>query len=836
MQFIFGDNTSKYTLLFYDDKQENAAKIKDMIRIPYSPNERFDSYGFIPFGSNNNRALFFKFQKDIKMVRNVYILHGVYTEISPEYFHSEVYKEGLCTDFIDQDSFDTLRHQLLDGKKDCMVPYSFDKALASTPESQVVIDENALCAIVSKIYQRNKVVLVMDDENFSNDRVRLVIKKIFSYLTPSLRKICSYVSAVDNTGEMDFLVRIIPRSMLQKNERAIDLDYPSDEYVDKSDFPSIANYLINLSDKERNNLFETYELLSYGKETIYKKADFLQFIKCYTAADNDEAAIESCDKILGDYLCDERCPDEPLIPDFLKRALTDRYGSANWLNDVIVWEKVSLDKIDRFYDQYMDIIKKVYYLCDRSLAYFDSVLGVIYERKYTSDEIRDLDKLLSNMNKCFESMRGAKSSEGVILSIAKKKTEYLYNFVAMYHTIFDEAIKYTDEKIKLRYKNNLVTYSKDLINEVKNRFLPRLVKLNEYIDDIDSHFGSILQSKCIDVHNEECERRMKEENDLREKAYREEMLSVFESILASEELELSKALKLKEKKGARNKTKDAPNRDDFAFEAVDVFFDKKEQRQNMPTEMDMLKIVGDEELCPRLADLLAKYIVNVCMVQGSDSFRSTNHNLYLASCTSEIALAVAEKLCQMEHTEMAVLYLAVYEPAMDRMAKRIMKIKSVDNINAKGMKLLKRELPIIFDERGFNDDISDENRDYLVDVAKKLCKSKSTSSQRRTLCSLLLKSAVLSNSKAKLKNSPMGKFDNKRMLMWIFCAVASLVALAALALGFYSVLSDDKEDVPAEEVTTEISGVGEEVSEEVGDEESADSEAASSEADVTTTP
>ena len=396
--------------------------------------------------------------------------------------------------------------------------------------------------------------------------------------------------------------------------------------------------------------------------------------------------------------------------------------------------------------------------------------------------------------------------------------------------------KSLDEKIKLRYKNNLVTYSKDLIKEVKYRFLPRLVKLNEYIDDIDSHFGSILQSKCIDVHNEECERRMKEENDLREKAYREEMLSVFESILASEELELSKALKLKEKKGARNKTKDAPNRDDFAFEAVDVFFDKKEQRQNMPTEMDMLKIVGDEELCPRLADLLAKYIVNVCMVQGSDSFRSTNHNLYLASCTSEIALAVAEKLCQMEHTEMAVLYLAVYEPAMDRMAKRIMKIKSVDNINAKGMKLLKRELPIIFDERGFNDDISDENRDYLVDVAKKLCKSKSTSSQRRTLCSLLLKSAVLSNSKAKLKNSPMGKFDNKRMLMWIFCAVASLVALAALALGFYSVLSDDKEDVPAEEVTTEISGVGEEVSEEVGDEESADSEAASSEADVTTTP
>lgn len=106
------------------------------------------------------------------------------------------------------------------------------------------------------------------------------------------------------------------------------------------------------------------------------------------------------------------------------------------------------------------------------------------------------------------------------------------------------------------------------------------------------------------------------------------------------------------------------------------------------------------------------------------------------------------------------------------------------------------------------------------------------SAQRKTLCNLLLKSAVLSNSKAKSKNHPLGQSDKKRLLLWIFCAVASLVALAALAMGFYSVLSDDKEDVLAEEVTTDVSNVSEEVSEEV----SVDSDASSSEADITTAP
>ena len=109
MQFIFGDNTSKYTLLFFDDKPENVTKIKDLIRIPYSPNPNFDSLGFLPFGSNNTRTLFFSFQRDSKMQRNVYFLHGVYGDPDPDYFYRPDYVDGLFTRFVDQEGFDALQ-------------------------------------------------------------------------------------------------------------------------------------------------------------------------------------------------------------------------------------------------------------------------------------------------------------------------------------------------------------------------------------------------------------------------------------------------------------------------------------------------------------------------------------------------------------------------------------------------------------------------------------------------------------------------------------------------------------------------------------------------------
>ena len=224
MQFIFGDNTSKYTLLYFDDKPANATKLQEMVRLPYSPHPRFDSLGFIPFGPNQNRSLFFKFQKDTKMQRNVYVLHGVYDEMKPNYFFGKEYLNGMFTEFIDQAGFDELRDQLLAGKKDCDVPYRIHTELAAIDCERIPMDPVILAEIVAKLYQRMKVVLVMDDEKYSNDGVRLLLKKIFHYLTPSLRKGCSYITAVDDTGDMDFQIRIIPRSMLQRNEKAIDLD------------------------------------------------------------------------------------------------------------------------------------------------------------------------------------------------------------------------------------------------------------------------------------------------------------------------------------------------------------------------------------------------------------------------------------------------------------------------------------------------------------------------------------------------------------------------------------------------------------------------------------
>lgn len=761
MQFIFGDNTSQYALLFFDDKLENASKIKELIRLPYSPSESFDSYGFLPFGSNNNRTLFFKFTKDTKMVRNVYILHGVYSDLDPEYFYNYTYNNGIFTGFIDQEKFDSLRDDLLNGKKDCEVPYYCDDALASVPDSEIDIDFSILCEIVSKLYQRNKLVIVMDDENYNNDRVRLLIKKIFSFLTPSLRKSCSYITAVDNTGGMDFVMRIIPRSMIQKGDKVIDLDNPVGNYIDKSEFPQIADSLINMSEDQRNKLFYEYELLTYGRESIYKKADFLSFFKCFTANSFDEDLLEDCDKLLGDYLCNEKCADEPEIPDFLKSALQTKYSTELSIDDLVDFNTFALEKFASFYDEYIDVIKKIYYLNDKDFTCFDNKFSEIYVRSYNSNNISWLKNTVSASKKTLSGMSETKTSERALAAIAVSIYKYLSNVLAKYDDLFEKAISYTDDIIRSTHEGKPVENVERLIQQVKNKFLSEIDELQEFVVDIDVHFSEKLQLDYIDKYNEDCKQKMREAKENQEKSFRTEVFTAFVDRLKEEESKIiapckdAKKSSVSEESQSDEIIENADSESDTAVDDVefDVLSYVLETDDELITEANLADVLKDEELCLNLVDAVADYIIAVCPNNESDNFVKKNKYLDLIRDT-EFILSVVDKLCVRNHTELAVLYMFAYVQRFDLAINRIINIPSVDMLSAQAMTKIKKVLPSILNYRSLNVELPKKIKFDLYYTLKRSMDQKTTTNQRKNICKLLMSSRLVSVDEDKKHDKP----------------------------------------------------------------------------------
>ena len=154
MQFIFGNNKSKYDLLYTDDKREDASSVLNILKIPFAPTEEYDVYGYVPFGTNSNRPLFFHCQKDTELSRSVYFLHGIYRELSSEYFFSDEYMSDLCAGFIGQESFNSLREQ----SEGFSYTVNTDAALLQTARNGVEISETKLKTIVYHLYKRTATI------------------------------------------------------------------------------------------------------------------------------------------------------------------------------------------------------------------------------------------------------------------------------------------------------------------------------------------------------------------------------------------------------------------------------------------------------------------------------------------------------------------------------------------------------------------------------------------------------------------------------------------------------------------------------------------------------
>ena len=701
MQFVFGDNTTKYTMLYFDDKPDAAEKAQSLVQMSYSPNPDFDSVGFVPFGANNTRALFFKFCKDFKMKRNVYFLHGVYSDVDPEYFYGRNYVYGLFTQFLNQEKFDVLRDQVLAGENGD-VAYGFDKALAETPYDQIAVENADLHGILTRLYQRKGVVMVMDDDKFSNDRALLLIKKIFHYLPPSLRKLCSYVTAVDDTGSMDFMLRIIPRSMLKLKEEHVDLDNQSSLYKDKTNFTSIAASLMTMSDGEREEVFRLYEMFYFGRDSIYKKQNFERFYLCYTGSNGDAEAVKLCDELMTDYLDNPKLPENPEIPNFLRDALTARYSSQESLDRLVDWDPKNLAYMDKFCDINADVMRKVYYLCDRGLTYFRSKLEGMFLRTYVSADIEKLREFYSTAMNIGRTMTDVKLHEKQYLQIMGAGIlPYLDKVVKNYRDLKAQTKACTEEYLQKNCKNG-ANEPRAVLNYVLSIVGSKMAEVRPLVTDVDEELERTVLFDIICPYNDRVneakrQRREQQDRDMKNNIY------------------LAFVYRLDKDAGVQELE---PPVD---ASAEDLSVD------------DLYLVAEDEQLCPMLAQKIADYIVSMCAAgdQGVFKFNSNKH-LKLAK-HMKLCFQVAKDLCKKGAVDYAVLYLMAYHPRCDAAVKYILKMAELDQLDSRGLTNLKNLMPALLNRRRNRDNLSNEELEDLQDKADEVLKDKSSSKPRRTV-------------------------------------------------------------------------------------------------------
>ena len=694
MQFIFGDNTSKYTLLFHDDSAENAAKIMDLVRLRYSANPTFDSYGFIPFGVNSNRALFVKFQKDRKMVRNVYMLHGVYSDINPEYFFTDAYLTGIFTNFVDQEQFDAIRDGMLAGQKQFTVPYSYDERLAQVSEDNIPLAQEALLEVVAKLYQRIPVVIVMDDEKFSNDTVRLLIKKIFGYLTPSLRKISSYITAVDDVSNMDFMLRIIPRSMKRGNMEAVDLDAEPCAYKDRSVFPEVAQYLLKMSAAQRADLFEEFEQLHYGRESIYRKQNFERFYYGYSGHWTDEKTLACCEEILTDYLDNEKCPQLPVIPEFVGRVLEQKYRSFEQLDNLVDWHITPFDDFDKFCNTNSDVIKKVYYLFDQQLTYFATKLNNKYMGTFCTEDVPVLQGIAARMKNVICNEDKLVDAEKALLQAIRPSYVRIQEICDQYVEATERAQNNAKAILERQHKIVAGSDSRLVIDESLKAVGALIYELEKALPDIGAYLERILLNGVLTDHNAKFKRDQAE-------AQKSRTLKRLVAWLREEENGFSRTTVEKEASFA-----------DFLEDcAANV----------PPTKAEIDQVLQDATLWENVARALVRYIVQVCEKRGDADFVDINEKLAWTS-NDDVVRIVAQKLCDSQHADLAVLYTLAYSVTLEA-GIRILDGVVLDQMSVQHVATVKKSISQLLQKRRESGTLSEHETRRAIHAVRMLLES-----------------------------------------------------------------------------------------------------------------
>ena len=488
MQFIFGDNKSKYDLLFAEGKETEAKSVKDMIRLSFGNlTETRDVYGYMSFGANSNRPLWFHAQKDMLLKRDVYILHAFYRDLLPEYFFGSDYVSDMFLRYIDQDAFNALRES----------PEGF--AFTPTVDSDVMARESGLSReklieILSHLYQRSKLVIVMDDEVYSSDASRVLLRDVFKYLPPSLRKIASYVVGMFDTESMSFMIRVIPRSMYKKEGTAcVDLMQEESAVASTAQFYKIAERIVDMSKEERDWLFELYESVFYGKESTYQKQNFVEFLT--NVDNNSETEKEGFEALLTEFLEDSRYNEENGIPEILRSELEPLYQNAAYVDRTLNFDAFDENEPFKYFEECYTGIRKVYFLADPKLAVLKKKIDDTYDtlivtRSEYCEKVK-MYKAYFEQKEADDDIRGAEAVYRTLLEESLNALrERLVNFKNL---VRDEAA------LEALVRECLKPYDlekKALENEEKTDFIKKVTE--KYCDNN----RAVIDSSALDIFSD----------------------------------------------------------------------------------------------------------------------------------------------------------------------------------------------------------------------------------------------------------------------------------------------------------------------------------------------
>ena len=507
MQFVFGDNRASYAVIYTDDDKNTANRVRELLRFSIAPNEKFNNIGYLPYGTNSNSAFFFCIKKDRELSRSVYFMHGFYKEMNPDYLSGSGLIDDICMKYISQDDYNKLR----DGEK--FVPSLLPNSELTTLDvSNVSIDEAVLLEIIASIYQKNKVLLAIDDNKYSDDYVALLVKKIFKYLTPSLRKSCSYISAVVNTGSMDFTLKFVPASMVADTlEPFINVDDNNFTRAKKNAFQDIAKFILDLSDENRKQFFDNYEFLFSGWKSIYKKQNFEDYYNM--VINNDKKMLED---FFDDYLLKNSDATAESITDMVSQQLKPIFVSESSVLARMPINTTNIFDIEALIDDYNLFINKFYlftddYTVQRVKSHVENICNSIRVECMIVEKVKRAIRKFNDIN----SRVDKKAYESFFMEILSGG----YSIINTRMEQYDLFLKEAKEQVNLEFPRHIgygcfgmidiadsdricASLSRNVLNTLSDKYDTSVINisvcLEDYICDKISDFNAEIKNQQME--------------------------------------------------------------------------------------------------------------------------------------------------------------------------------------------------------------------------------------------------------------------------------------------------------------------------------------------------
>ncbi len=753
MQFLFGsDKDHGYGFLYTEGKKTEAEDVKRAIS--FTVEAGVDAYGMVTFGANSNRPLFFRAKKDESYQREAYYIHGIYRDASPDYFKNE-YLRDVFTNYIDQAKVDALRA----GQNPDLSQTVNESLLAGS--ERFAIDQGLLKELLVRLYQGEKLLLSIPDESYNGDITRCVIAHIFSYLVPSLRKSCGYVSGILNIGSMKGVaIRIVPESKLAgTNEPRFNLAARGHVCGLNSEFTSVVDELIALGKEDRARVFEWYETLFNGFGSTYQPKKYLDF---YKSLHGDVAVAE---KIIDTYLAPIADPSVETIPKYAVDALRSKYANGAQVAGIFEISTVAeLAAPLSVLQKNVASAKKVYLFCDSPA----SVYRYAFERVISTIGLDDASLV--------------KLYEGMSAFINRKKEEnkrYQIEFESAVEALYAEQLSETG-RIGACWSRRKVLF--DAINTVFAKQQSRIeeAQLTNLIGQCDIKYKTFYEETKqlgYDLHSVAIR---KMQADFAAHNEKHKPLTGIASI-GVEQIKM-----LDETSKALCEPK-SPNADAYMAEMVKTYSD-----------------------CPHIVNLYAaKYALNISNTLGKKGNPAFLELSQRAGAIMEVSSIIFND-DPLSAIKLAVTYAPVSEALIALLSLVRTNHTALDNVDSKTATSFMNSASQVIYKRLKEEGISPEAAKAIDNKLKQCSPKNKDSSVKLTGNVKTFYEAVGSAWSAFRSNKPYkAKKKNNKALIWIIAAVVALLVLIGGIVGalfLTGVLGGDDESSSGEKTEESDNG------------------------------